>query len=78
MNAFAMATNSGDSGQRTEALAKIRSFNQKYPEISIGMGNLQSSLRRRAQQSARAENGILLDRKLAPRIRAEVGGAATN
>jgi hypothetical protein len=78
MNAFAMATNSGDSGSRSEALAKIRTFNKKYPEISIGMGNLQASLRRRAHQSAQAENGIQLNRKLAPRIRAEVGGFAAN
>lgn len=74
MNAFAMATANGDSGDRTTALAKIRSFNQKYPEIAIGMANLQASLRQRARSAAQSDHGINVGRKLAERVRAEVEG----
>lgn len=60
---------------RTTALAKIHSFNQKYPEIAIGMANLQASLRQRARSAAQSDHGINVGRKLAARVRAEVEGA---
>lgn len=73
VNAFAMAQQAGDAEDRADALASIRAFNQKYPEIAIRMSNLQSSLRTRAERSAQAENGIMLNRKLSARIREDVG-----
>ncbi len=73
MNAFSMAQLAGDDDGRSDALGKIRDFNAKYPEIAIGMANLHDSLRARVQHSAQADNGIMLNRKLAGRVRQEVG-----
>jgi len=76
MNAFAMAQQAGDEDGRGETLAKIQAFNQKYPEIAIRMSNLHASLRQRARFSAEADNGIKLQKKLAGRVRDEVGAMA--
>lgn len=76
MNAFAMATQAGDDDGRQETVQKIQAFNAKYPEIAIGLGTLRRSLRTRAQRSAQAENGMMLNRKLASRVREEVGAIA--
>lgn len=77
MNAFAMAHMAGDEESRTETLDKNRSFNTKYPEIAVRMSSLQSSLRTRAQRSAQAEHGIMLQKKLAGRVRREVRAMAS-
>ncbi|WP_046971158.1 PLxRFG domain-containing protein [Dyella japonica] len=76
MNAFAMAADAGDDSDRADVLERIQSFNGKYPEIAIRMSNLQSSMRTRTQRSQQAENGIMLQKKLAGRVREEVGGMA--
>jgi Inorganic Pyrophosphatase/ADP-Ribosyltransferase in polyvalent proteins/Large polyvalent protein associated domain 39/Large polyvalent protein-associated domain 3 len=76
MNAFAMAQQAGDDDGRGETLAKIQAFNQKYPEIAIRMSNLHASLRQRARFSAEADNGIRLNKKLANRVRSDVGAMA--
>jgi hypothetical protein len=76
MNAFAMAQQAGDDDGRAATLTKIQSFNQKYPEIAIRMSNLHASMRQRARFSAEADNGIRLNKKLASRVREEVGALA--
>lgn len=76
MNAFAMAQQAGDDDGRAATLTKIQAFNQKYPEIAIRMSNLHASLRQRARFSAEADNGIRLNKKLANRVRSEVGAMA--
>lgn len=73
INAYAMAQAAGDADGRTDTTEKIRAFNQKYPEIAIGMANLHNSLRQRARFSAEADNGIRLNKKLAGRLREAVG-----
>lgn len=77
MNGFAMAVNAGDvSGQR-EAMQRIQKFNRTNPEVVIGVKNLRNSLRQRARFSAEADNGIRLNKKLAARLREDVGAAAS-
>ena len=76
LNAFAMAQLAGDEDGRGDALAKIQDFNAKYPEIAIRPGTIRESLRTRAQRTAQADNGIMLNRKLASRVKAEVGAMA--
>lgn len=76
VNAFAMATQSGDADGRADALQAIQAFNAKYPEVAIRMGNLHASLRQRARISAESEHGVRLDRRLAGRVRQEVGAPA--
>lgn len=73
MNAFALALRQEDNDARATVLAKIRAFNQKYPEIAVRPGNLRASLRARARYSQQATGGIALNRRLANRVRAEVG-----
>ena len=76
LNAFAMAQLAGDEEGRGDALAKIQDFNAKYPEIAIRPGTIRESMRMRAQRTAQADNGIMLNRKLAGRVRQEVGAMA--
>ena len=76
LNAFAMAQLAGDEDGRGDALAKIQDFNAKYPEIAIRPGTIRESMRTRAQRTAQADNGIMLNRKLAGRVRQEVGAMA--
>jgi hypothetical protein len=73
MNAFALAKLAGDDDGAASALEQIQAFNQKYPEVAISMNAMHDSLRRRAENSARAENGINLNRKLAQNLKEQVG-----
>jgi hypothetical protein len=75
MNGFAMAQQAGDVDGRVEALRRIRAFNAKNPEVAIGIANLRASLQGRARFSADASHGIRLDKKLAARLRQEVGAS---
>ena len=76
MNAFAMAQQAGDADGRSEALDKISVWNRKYPEYPIRMSNLHASLRGRARAAAESDHGIRLNKKLANRVRSEVGAMA--
>lgn len=69
MDAFAMATRLNDTEARTEVLEKIRAFNKANPELPITGDTIRRSIRDRLRYSARAEGGIILDRRLARRAR---------
>lgn len=73
MNAYAMAQQAGDEETRAAALQRIAAFNQTNPEVRISMITLRDSLRQRARMSQMADNGIVLNRKIAARVRSEVG-----
>ena len=73
IDAFAMALRTEDDEARQEVLARIQHFNQTNPEIAITTKGLRQSIGRRARYSQDAENGIVLNRRLAAKIHAEVG-----
>lgn len=73
MDAFAMAHRLGDAEGQRETIARIRKFNSTNPEIAIDSGTIRRSLLSRVRYSANAESGIILNRKLAARVREEVG-----
>lgn len=75
MNAYAMAVRAGDD--RDTALEKIHAFNAQYPEIALKAEAIRQSLRARAKYSASSESGIFLNKKIASRVREDVGGQAT-
>jgi len=76
MNAYALAAQVGDADGRSSALDRIATFNQANPEVKISMSTLNDSMRQRAKLSEQAQNGIVLNKKLAGRVRADVGGQA--
>ena len=73
VDAFALATRTGDAGGRAEVMQQIRKFNTSWPEIRITPRTLKQSMRARARYSARAESGIVLNKKIAARVREAVG-----
>lgn len=73
MNAYAMAQRAGDEETRSAVLQRIAAFNQANPEVRISMLTLRDSLRQRARISQQADNGIVLNRRIAARVRSEVG-----
>lgn len=73
VDAFALATRTGDAGGRAEVMQQIRKFNTSWPEIRITPRTLKQSMRVRARYSARAESGIVLNKKIAARVREAVG-----
>ena len=74
MDAFALSVRLEDAGARAETLEAIRAFNKKWPELGITAKTLRRSLLTRAHYSERAENGIMLNKKIAGRIHEAVGG----
>ncbi|MGH8114264.1 MAG: PLxRFG domain-containing protein, partial [Rhodanobacteraceae bacterium] len=74
LNAYAMAVNSGDSADINKALANIRQFNARQPAMAITLRTLHASLRQRAKLSAQAQNGVILNRKLALQAQQYAGG----
>jgi len=73
MNAYALAQQVGDGDGQSSALERISSFNQANPEVKISMNTLRDSLRQRAKLSEEAQNGVVLNKKLAGRVKQEVG-----
>lgn len=73
IDAFAMAQRLGDSEGRRDTLVSIRKFNQANPEIAISGATIRRSLMARSRYSKRAEAGIVLNPKLAAKVRAAVG-----
>ncbi|MGH8146474.1 MAG: PLxRFG domain-containing protein [Rhodanobacteraceae bacterium] len=73
MNAYALALKGGDSGDMQKALQRIQRFNTTQPEFPISAQSLISSLRQRARYRAEAENGIVINRRLAASARTYAG-----
>lgn len=76
MNAYAMATVHGDGEAQSEALAKIRDFNQAWPQYPISMNSLRDSLRTSARNIAEAQGGVRLNRRLDATLRDQVAPAS--
>ncbi len=73
MNAFALSRRLDDSDLRLRTLQQIAAFNKRWPEIAITPAKLRASLRQRAAASARADNGVIVDRRLREQLRQAVG-----
>ncbi|MCD9088736.1 PLxRFG domain-containing protein [Stenotrophomonas sp. SY1] len=73
MNAYAMAIRNGDAGDRAAVMEKILAFNKTNPEVAISSSSIRASMKSRARYSANAEGGIVLNPKLAARMRERVG-----
>jgi len=73
LNALALSVRAGDQDARAAVMKKIQAFNRTNREIAITTKSIQTSLRARARYSRQAENGIMLNRKLADRLRERTG-----
>lgn len=73
LDAYALATRAGDAEARGEVVTQIREWNRKVPELAITARTLQRSIASRLAYSARAERGIVLNPKVAERVREETG-----
>jgi hypothetical protein len=75
LDAYALATRAGDAEGRAEVGRQIREWNRKVPELAITPRTLARSMASRLAWSARAEAGIVLNQKVAERVREETGAA---
>jgi N12 class adenine-specific DNA methylase len=75
LDAYALATRTGDAEGRAEVGRQIREWNRKVPELAITPRTLARSMASRQAWSARAEAGIVLNPKVAERVREETGTA---
>jgi len=75
MNAYAMVIRNGDAADRGEVMEKVRAFNKANPELAISSDSIRASLKSRARYSAKAEAGIVINPKLAARLKERVGPA---
>lgn len=57
-------------------LARIRDFNRTNPEIAITNTSIVRSLGARARHSSKSEGGVMLNARLAVRVREAVGDLA--
>nr|WP_294979201.1 PLxRFG domain-containing protein [uncultured Pseudomonas sp.] len=73
VDAYAMAQRLGDVDGRRDVIEAIRRFNKANPEVAISSKTIRRSLLTRARYSKRAESGIVLNPKLAAKVRAAVG-----
>lgn len=73
MGALAMSIRLEDGKARAEAMAKIGRFNQTHPELAITPRTIRQSMKARERYSARAEAGVVLNPKLAAKLRSQVG-----
>ncbi|WP_259304767.1 PLxRFG domain-containing protein [Thermomonas sp. S9] len=65
LNAYAMAWRAEDPDGIQKALAKIQKWNAKHPAMGITLDTIRRSLASRMRYIARAEGGIVLDRRIA-------------
>ena len=72
MDGYVSAMEMQDSEAIREAVAAIMRFNTKWPAKKINGNALRRSMQSRQAYSARAVNGIVIDRKLAPAIEERV------
>jgi hypothetical protein len=77
LNTLAMATRGGDDDERAGVLKQIHAFNEQFPEIALKSDSIRQSMRARARYSAQSEGGVFINKKLAPRLRADVQGEAS-
>lgn len=75
LDAYALATRTGDIEGRAEIIRQIRHWNRKVPELAITARTLERSIASRLAWSARAEAGIVLNPKVAGRVREDTGSA---
>jgi N12 class adenine-specific DNA methylase len=75
LDAYALASRTGDADARAEIAGQIRVWNLKVPELAITARTLQRSIASRLVYSARAERGIVLNPKVAGRVREKTGTA---
>lgn len=73
LDRFALAHKSKDDDAKAEAKAKISEFNKKHREVAITGQALSQSLKSRAKNSARTEDGLLLNPKLNKSLRENLG-----
>ncbi|UOF16606.1 hypothetical protein IEQ11_08165 [Lysobacter capsici] len=71
MDSLAMAIRTGADVEAVQA--KIRAFTQTNPEIAITAKSIERSLGACARYSSRAEGGVVLNARLAARVRQAVG-----
>ena len=65
LNAYAMAWRAEDADGIQKALGKIQAWNTKHPAMGITLDTIRRSLASRMRYSARAESGVVLDRRIA-------------
>lgn len=65
LNAYAMAWRAEDADGIQKALTKIQAWNAKHPAMGITLDTIRRSLASRMRYSARAESGVVLDRRIA-------------
>ncbi|MES2347020.1 MAG: PLxRFG domain-containing protein [Pseudomonadota bacterium] len=75
MDAAAIAYTAHDPEAVRTANQNIGEFNQANPELPITGNQIRRSLQARAKFDARSENGIVLNKKLAARVKQEVAFA---
>jgi hypothetical protein len=70
LNAFFIATDSGDEDMLDRVIDKMTKFSQTYPELAINGETLLKSVTKRYQDRALANltGGMALDKKLIPRL----------
>ncbi len=73
MDSFALAWRLGDTDAREAILAKMRKFSQTYPELAITSDSIRRSLMSRAAYSAKAEHGVIVDRRIKARLEGQLG-----
>lgn len=64
IDAYALGIRENDTEMQAKALEKIRSFNQKYPQLAVTTGTLRRSLKSRQSYSERSINGMVRNPKL--------------
>lgn len=75
MDGYAMAVRMRDADAIRSVYKKIEAFNRANPEIGITAGQIRRSLQAREKYSERAVAGIVLNPKLAAKVKARVGFA---
>lgn len=73
LDAFAMANRLGDDDGRRSALDAMKKFSRTHPELALTPATVHRSLMSRARYSQKAEAGIVLNPRLAAKVRAAVG-----
>jgi hypothetical protein len=64
LNRYALAVRTNDDQMRRQLRNRISDFNRRYPTVSITGQTIMQSMKRRAQGRAKAEGGVLVDKRL--------------
>ena len=65
LNAYAMAWRAEDTDGIQKALGKIQEWNVKHPRVGITVDTIRRSLASRMRFSAKADSGVVLDKRIA-------------